>query len=322
MSVESRFKKALAYGLMQSGVFSLRRPHFEKRRAILLVYHRINDAKDPYFPALPRKVFAAQLDYLAGRYLVQSHDEVAAWLAEGADGPPRVAVTIDDGYPDTLEVALPELERRALPATLFLSTLPPETGRPLWTDHVRWIVKHARVPMGSEAQRLERLSRILARLKALGPADVDREVAELEAELRPDGPPLRLLSWDDVRELHRRGVSLGAHTHRHYMVSRLDDTTLAEEIGRSVTLIETRVGVEVKSFAYPNGRPEDYDARAIAVLRSLGLRSAATCRNGLARPGHDPFQLPRLYTREPSLPLFAARLAGFGREERPEGTVS
>ncbi len=322
MTVESRFKKALAYGLLQSGVFSLSRPHFEKRRAILLVYHRINDAKDPYFPALSRTIFAAQLDYLAGRYLVQSYDDVVAWLAEGADGAPRVAVTIDDGYPDTLEVALPELERRALPATLFLSTQPPETGRPLWTDRVRWIVKYARTNMGDESARLTRLSQILARLKALGQAQVDQAVAELEAELRPEGPDLRLLSWDDVRELQRRGISLGAHTHRHYMVSRLDDATLADEIGQSVRLIEQRVGVEVKSFAYPNGQPEDYDARAIAVLRSLGLRSAATCRHGLARPGNDPFQLPRLYTREPSLPLFAARLAGFGREERPASSVS
>lgn len=322
MTVESRLKEAVAFGLLQSGVMSLRRPHFEKNRAIILVYHRINDANDPFFPALPRKLFAAQLDYLAGRYLVQPYDEVVAWLAEGAIGPPRVAITIDDGYPDTLEVVLPELARRALPATLFLSTAPPETGEPLWTDRTRWIVKHARAELGSEAQRLDHLSSVLRRLKAMGPADVDRAVAELESELRPEGPELRLLSWDDVRHLQQNNVHLGAHTHRHYMVSRLDDATLADEIGRSVRLIENRVGVEVHSFAYPNGRPEDYDARAIAVMRDLGLRSATTCRHGLARPTDDPFQLPRLYTQEPSLPLFAARLAGFGREERPEGHVS
>jgi peptidoglycan/xylan/chitin deacetylase (PgdA/CDA1 family) len=322
MTAEARLKGVVAYWLLQSGVMSLRRPHFEKNRALLLVYHRVNDANDPYFPALPRKVFAAQLDYLVGRYLVQSYDDVVAWLAEGAEGPPRVAITIDDGYPDTLEVVLPELTRRGLPATLFLSTAPPETGQPLWTDRTRWIVKHARAPLGDEAQRLRTLAEILGRFKALGPAAVDQGVEDLEAELRPEGPPLGLLSWDDVRRLQQGQVSLGAHTHRHYMVSRLDDSTLAEEIGRSVRLIEERVGVAVRSFAYPNGRPEDYDARAIDVLRELGLRSAATCRHGLARPTDDPFQLPRLYTREPSLPLFAARLAGFGREERPEGNVS
>ena len=137
-------KRAVAFCLLRSGALSWHRARRERRRAIVLVYHRVNDDRDPFFPALPRKVFGKQLDYLAAHYRVQPLEEVAAWLAAGAEGPPRASITIDDGYPDTLEVALPEIRRRGLPATLFLATAPPETGAPLWTDLTRWLVKHAR----------------------------------------------------------------------------------------------------------------------------------------------------------------------------------
>ncbi len=328
-------KRAVAFCLLRSGALSWHRARRERGRAILLAYHRVNDERDPFFPALPRTVFADQLEYLAAHYRVQPLEEVAAWLAAGAEGPPRASITIDDGYPDTLEVALPEIRRLGLPATLFLATAPPETGMPLWTDLTRWIVKHARAadvsvpalglraqPLGGTASRLRLLAALLGRLKTRGPAEVDGGVAELRARLDPQGPPLRLLSWGDVRELAAGGIALGGHTHRHYMVSRLNDEVLRDEITRSISLVEERVGGRVQSFAYPNGEAADYDPRAIAVLRGLGLHCAVTCRTALARPEHDPFQLPRLYTSEPSLALFAARLAGLAQDEDTEVPVS
>jgi peptidoglycan/xylan/chitin deacetylase (PgdA/CDA1 family) len=288
----------------------------------------VNDEEDPFFPALSRRVFVAQLDYVAARYRVEPLDAVIRWLAEGAEGPPRVSITIDDGHPDTFEVVLPELERRSLPATLFLSTGPPETGEPLWIDRTRWILKHARTPvlddpslglppspLGGPAQRLGVLERLLRHLKAQGPGVVDRAVCSLEKALMPQGPPLRVLGWDEVRRMAAGPITLGGHTHRHYMLSRLDDCSQEDEVATSVRLIQERTGHRVSSFAYPNGEPADYDERAIAVLKRHGLRCAVTCRRGLARPGQDFFQLPRLYTSEPSLALFSARLAGFGQED-------
>jgi peptidoglycan/xylan/chitin deacetylase (PgdA/CDA1 family) len=328
-------KQAVAWGLRQTGLLRLHASRLAQERAVLLVYHRINDEGDPFFPALPRRDFAAQLDHVASHYRVEPLEEVASWLAAGATGRARAAFTIDDGHPDTLEVALPELERRGLPATLFLSTAPPETGEPLWIDRTRWILKHARAralesratglpggPLEGTAARLELLARLLGHLKTLPPAEVDRAVLALGTALEPEGPPLRVLEWDGVRRMAAGPIALGGHTHRHYMLSRLDDLTLEDEIVTAHRLIEERTGHRVSSFAYPNGEPADYDARAIAVLRRLGLRCAVTCRNGLARPGQDPFELPRLYTSAPSLSLFAARLAGLGHEEPPKVDVS
>ncbi len=328
-------KRAVAWGLRRSGLLRLHASHRARQRALLLVYHRVNDEGDPFFPALSRRDFAAQLDHVASHYRVEPLEDVVSWLAAGASGSPRAALTIDDGHPDTLEVAYPELNRRGLPATLFLSTAPPETGLPLWIDRTRWIVKHARaraleapstgLPGGSlegPAARLHLLARLLGHLKTLGPAEVDDAVAALARELEPEGPPLRVLEWEAVRRMAAGPIGLGGHTHRHYMVSRLDDRALEDEIATAHRLIGERTGHRVRSFAYPNGEAADYDDRAVAVLRRHGLRCAVTCRDGFARPGQDPFRLPRLYTSGSSLSLFAARLAGLGRRETAPVEVS
>jgi len=328
-------KQALAWGLRRSGLVRLHASRLARERAILLVYHRVNDEGDPFFPALPRRDFAAQLDHVASHYRVEPLEKVVSWLAAGAVGPPRAALTIDDGHPDTLEVAFPELDLRGLPATLFLSTGPPETGEPLWIDRTRWIVKHARArvleapllglarrPIEGIAARLRLLAHLLQHLKTLGPPDVERAVAALAKALEPEGPSLAVLEWDGVRRMAAGPIGLGGHTHRHHMLSRLDDRTLEDEIVTGLRLIQERTGHRVRSFAYPNGEAADYDGRSIAVLRRLGLCCAVTCRNGLARPGQDPFQLPRLYTSSPSLSLFAARLAGLGQEETAPVEVS
>jgi peptidoglycan/xylan/chitin deacetylase (PgdA/CDA1 family) len=328
-------KRAVAWGLLRSGALRLHQYGFGQGRAILLVYHRVNDEGNPFFPALPRETFAEQLAYLATAYRVQPLEDVIAWLGAGAVGPPRVAITIDDGYPDTVEVVLPELSRHGLPATLFLSTGPLETGTALWIDRVRWMLEHARAPafdlprlgiarhsIATAGERLAVIPGLLRRLKALGPEEVDAAMRELESALDPHGPPLRLLRWDDARRLVQGPVRLGGHTHLHYMVSRLDDRTLEAEIVDSAALIRERVGMPVRTFAYPNGEAADYDERAVAVLRRAGFVGAVTARNDFARPGLDPFQLPRLYTKAPSLAIFAARLAGLGHQDTVAARVS
>jgi peptidoglycan/xylan/chitin deacetylase (PgdA/CDA1 family) len=322
-------KRAGAWALLRSGALRLKRQAFERGRAIVLLYHRVNDEADPFFPALPVRHFSAQLEHLAAHYHVDTAESVLDWLAEGAPGPPRVVITLDDGYHDTLECVLPELERYGLPATLLLSTAPPETGEALWIDHTRGLFKHtrasalelpslglARTSLDGEATRLRALAALLARMKRLGPAPIASTLAELGDRLGADVPPSRVLNWDELRRLAAGPFRIGAHTHRHYMLSRLDDGELRAEITTSVRLIEERLGRPVTSFAYPNGEPEDYDERCIPVLRELGIRCAFTASHAFARPGADPYRVPRLSTGEAFLPSFAARLAGLSRGER------
>ena len=328
MAVNTSLKRAMAWGLLRSGALSLHRSRFERGRAIILLYHRVNDGRDPFFPANPVAQFTGQVEYLARRYRVEPLDAVVDWLDEGAPGPPRVAVTFDDGYADTHDVVLPVLERRGIPATLFLNTAPPETGEPLWTDRTRSLFKHTKtstvslptlgieLPLDSTPARLAAVVRVMAVMKRLPPTGIALVLRQLEEQLGRGEAPPTVLDWDQIRRMTRGPISLGAHTHRHYLLSTLGDDELFTEVETSMRLIRERVGVTVTSFAYPNGEREDYDARSIEVLRRLGLRYATTCRHGFAWPSQPRFEISRVYGKEPFLALFAARLAGLSPETR------
>ena len=83
----------------------------------ILYWHRVAESHDPL--AMPPRAFLRQLDAIeaSGLPVVDLYAASADGLAAGAAG---VALTFDDGYHDVLEHALPELERRGLPATVFV----------------------------------------------------------------------------------------------------------------------------------------------------------------------------------------------------------
>ncbi len=325
--MSAALKQAAAWALLHSGALALGRRLRERRRAALLMYHRVNDERDPFFSALPVADFVRQVEYLARRYRVEPLSGVSDWLASGAPGPARIALTIDDGYPDTHDCVLPALRRIGVPATLFLATAPPETGRVLWLDRVRHLVRQTRqrlfehpllgsgpLPLDSREAKLRAVRSLLRRMKRMAPGQVETLLAALEARLGEGEPEPRAITWDEVRALARGPVEIGGHTHRHFLLSVLDDDTLRREVSTSVELIEQRVGTRPLTFAYPNGESADFDQRAFELLRGLGLRCAVTTQSGFARPGQQVFALPRVYTTERYLPLFAARLAGLGQE--------
>jgi glycosyltransferase involved in cell wall biosynthesis len=88
----------------------------------VLMYHAFGEGEEGDRYVISRQRFARQLRLLrALRYRVLGFEELARLLRAGEAPPPRsVVLTIDDGYADNLEIALPLLKRYRAPATLFL----------------------------------------------------------------------------------------------------------------------------------------------------------------------------------------------------------
>jgi peptidoglycan/xylan/chitin deacetylase (PgdA/CDA1 family) len=73
---------------------------------------------------------------------------------------------------------------------------------------------------------------------------------------RPLGPSEGAdpLTWRQVEEMLAAGLAtVGAHTHRHPDLRSCDRERVVQEIGLSNELIESRLGVTPRSFAYPWG---------------------------------------------------------------------
>lgn len=88
----------------------------------VLMYHAFGERDEGDRYVIPRRALSRQLRLLRLLgYRGVEFAEVARCLREGRLPPRRaVAITIDDGYLDNLEVAAPVLRRHGFPATVFL----------------------------------------------------------------------------------------------------------------------------------------------------------------------------------------------------------
>jgi len=99
------------------------------------------------------------------------------------------------------------------------------------------------------------------------------------------------LSWSQLREVVATGlVTVGSHTHTHADLSRAGERKAEEEMRRSKELIEDRLGVACRHFAYPGavGSPAA-DRAARRLFASAAWDAWRTNRRGRI----EPFRLGR-----------------------------
>jgi peptidoglycan/xylan/chitin deacetylase (PgdA/CDA1 family) len=122
------------------------------------------------------------------------------------------------------------------------------------------------------------------------------------------------LTWSEVRELQKYGVSFGSHTVTHPQLYSLDAHNLEREIVDSKKTIEEKTGSVVNSFAYPYAFPQtDTQFKKLLrdSLRRAQYRDGVCTIVGRAGCGSDPFFLERLPVNgADDMALFHAKLAG------------
>lgn len=112
-------------------------------------------------------------------------------------------------------------------------------------------------------------------------------------------PSLPILSWEQIEQLHARGVEIGAHTATHGFLTQYSPPVLEAELTGPRELLEERLAVRVRSFAYPQG---DYDDRVVRAVRQAGYTTATTVDQGRATRRSDPLKLPRLLVSNNTTP--------------------
>jgi peptidoglycan/xylan/chitin deacetylase (PgdA/CDA1 family) len=106
----------------------------------------------------------------------------------------------------------------------------------------------------------------------------------------PGGAPP--VSWAALRDAVSTGlVTVGSHTDTHALLDRVDASTVAAELDRSIDLISERLDVPVAHFAYPKAQAPNAIADADVRRRFRSAALAGTVANAY---GHtDPYRLAR-----------------------------
>ncbi len=105
---------------------------------------------------------------------------------------------------------------------------------------------------------------------------------------------LRPLQWAQVEELHRAGILIGSHTHRHLDLGRATAKEIAEELTHSRQLLEDHLGSPVTYFAYPWGQRRNIGRQTIPLLRECGYMAACSTLWGRNTAETPPYLLRRV----------------------------
>jgi peptidoglycan/xylan/chitin deacetylase (PgdA/CDA1 family) len=296
------------------------RPNFQ-----ILTYHRLATNHDPFFPALPVDIFARQVSYLSKYYQLVDLSQLLKWMQNGNPIPPNaVVLTFDDGYRDNYDLAFPVLQQYRAPMTLFLTTGFLDRRDVLWNDKVCFALKYTKhrqliIPwdqkqhynLETESQRLASMHEILWVLRHISHEDRLRYIEELltALEIRDFGFLWEsMLTWDHVRQMHARGISFGAHTVTHPILSRVSLDQARQEIRQSKQAVETELQTPVELFAFPVGTRVDFSRDLKTVVQEEGFLGAVTTVFGTNTAATDRFELRRTGApSESTMAIFASK---------------
>jgi peptidoglycan/xylan/chitin deacetylase (PgdA/CDA1 family) len=281
----------------------------------VLMYHRVIDDPrvDPFDLGMCVTCdrFEEQIRYLQSRFQILTVGDAVRRLAAGEPLPPRaLSITFDDGYRDNLTLALPVMKRWAVPFSVYVPTDGMDDGQPLWWDRVisamagtkRTQLDLVDVGLAESSELISlgglnadvQVEDVLNRLWSLDKPACDRSVERIEQMLEPASLPhlaAPRLTRQEVLQLHREGVEIGAHSASHPNLALADETLIRAELQVSRTVLENLLQSPVTGLAYPGGRV-GFAAKRLAG--ELGFAYALGTESGLNLPHYELMELRRI----------------------------
>jgi peptidoglycan/xylan/chitin deacetylase (PgdA/CDA1 family) len=294
-------------GVVWSGAHHWARSIGQGRGVILTMHHVRPESAGAFATNQLLEITPQFLDAVLGHcrsqgYDLVSLDQVPSLLAGTSSDRFFVALTFDDGYRDTLAHAMPVLARHGAPWTMFVCTGFAERTAMLWWLELEAAIRslpaiRLELPDGVFAATLATTSQKMAafdalywRLRRLPEASMLATIATLAAQAGNDWRARveRLcLSWDEIVAVSGApGVTIGAHTLTHPILSQLPEADAREEITASRARIAERLGQPIRHLAYPVGDSAAAGSREVAMAKAAGFATAVTTRSGHLWPDH------------------------------------
>ena len=190
------------------------------------------------------------------------------------------------------------LKEFEVPATIFLTTGFVDSSDSLWFCHViraltqtkkrslQW--KDMTLDLSEAGPRAVASNCLQADFKKHPPYEVQTLVRRLYEDLEVDGSapfdpgsPFRILDVRSIQSMLESGlVEFGAHTQTHAILSLLSPEDQKKEIANSIEEVRRLTGERCRFFAYPNGRPQDYNRTTVRLLGENAITAAVCTSSG------------------------------------------
>jgi peptidoglycan/xylan/chitin deacetylase (PgdA/CDA1 family) len=239
---------------------------------VIPFYHMVSDDHVPHVSNLYRfrsvEEFKSDLEFFALHFKFVALEDIVNAL-NGSRHLPRFCchLTFDDGFREMYDVVAPILHEAGVPATFFVNTAFLDCGGLAHYNVISALIDR----IGSKPSALSDLETTLdsvlpsttassftprQRLLSIGYpnrgmiSEIARrlgfDLGEYVSTIRP------IMSSDEVRQLAKKGFSVGSHGHDHLLYR---DLTLTEQLSQtqvSVEILRERLGLKARSFAFPH----------------------------------------------------------------------
>lgn len=259
-----------------------------------------------------------------------SMDEAVEALKNPAIRKGRFAVlSLDDGYKDNRDHALPVLEAHDAPAIIYVPSEYPQGLGELWWVALEQMIRQADtlarpdkpgqapVCVRTDAEKLDFYLDLYWALRAF---TQDEQRALVWAMCREQGYDMHAVCRDLVLPTdefvsfaNHRLITIGAHTKSHRAIARLSKGQAMDEIIGGADWLEETLGARPAHFSFPYGDPGSAGPRDYEFAREAGFASAVTTRKGMLYHEHADhlFGLPRVslngdYQSQMYVELFAS----------------
>jgi peptidoglycan/xylan/chitin deacetylase (PgdA/CDA1 family) len=343
MKIVSPFLKRVLYpSLSMAGIFRA----ISSPGLAVVTYHGVRppgyETIDPAFDGnlVRSDVMRRQLGFLKAKYTVISPDDALAWIEGRRELPFRaVLLTCDDGLLNCLTDMLPVLQEEGLKCLFFVTgASTAESRATLWYEELFLLLLRAPAgafeilsegiaiqgTLGSREERraiwwdsVQRLSQVneesrgsfLRALRAhFGAEPLASTFEKNSVSCRRFG----LLTSAELRELAAAGMTIGAHTLSHPMLSLMPPDLAYAEISESRTKLESVLQERVWAFAYPFGDPQSVTPQVLAMPQEAGYKAAFLNFRGGLGTELPPYALRRVHVTEGmSVAELDAHVSGF-----------
>jgi peptidoglycan/xylan/chitin deacetylase (PgdA/CDA1 family) len=277
------------------------------------------------------ETFRQHIQFLKTHYHIIRPEEFRASIELGASLPPRsVLLTCDDGLVNAFTEMLPVLQSENVSCLFFVTAascsdqpgmlwfqelyhlmrmnpvigldpnLPADewdAAKPANDFHSIWWSTVRRASRWDGAKRIDWMDQARSCCASMPSPASDRQ--------------WQLLGHAELKRLIESGMSIGAHSLSHNVLSLCSEKEARREIRDSKTVIEQALGTPVWAFAYPFGDPSTVGERELRLAQEAGYSCAFVNVEHWDTECSTPFALERTHvTSDMALPELAAHLSG------------
>ena len=221
-----------------------------------------------------------------------------------------VVMTLDDGYLDNFELALPVFKKFNVPFIIFIASGLVDGNALLWWYNLEELILKNRIirtgdgksyPCETREQKESTFLELRTKILEINPESFGQDLDKLLPEIAETADYCDLMmTREQISMISKEPLcTIGSHTVRHLNLSNMSDEQVLEDILQNKQILKKITGKEISHFAYPFGTASEVGDKTAVIADKAGFKTITVAYGGsVRRQEFDLFNLKRLMLME------------------------